>query len=84
MSANQKASAAPFLLDSRRGCLRPPVMRAMKFTDDDVGKICVINPDKTAGEVITREELLEMDISLVGEWLQISEFDVLDSEFSPD
>lgn len=62
--------------DALRAKTSCPLMKGFKITGDDVGKIFVVTPEKTGGKIVTRQKFLEMDIEDIGEWDEITEFDI--------
>lgn len=63
-------------VDARRMRLTSPLMKQAKLTLEDIGKIYVVNAEKTAGKIVSREELSAMEVEDIGEWIEIREFDV--------
>ena len=66
--------------DALRSGLRPELLDQDPLTDDDIGKVYVVNPDRTAGRLMLNAEFLALDMAEIGEWYRINAFDVMWSE----
>ena len=62
--------------DALRSWLKPELLKGVQITKDDLRKFFVVNADKSAGRLMTCEELCALPISEIGEWYEIGEFDV--------
>jgi hypothetical protein len=62
--------------DALMSRLKPKLLDGVQITKADLHKFFVVNADKSAGRLMTREELCALPISEIGEWYEIGEFDV--------
>lgn len=64
--------------DRLRSGLTHPLLRMAKIAKTDLRKIFVINAEKTSGRLMSRHDFLALDLSEIGEWAEVGEFDVND------
>lgn len=62
--------------DALMSRFKPKLLEGVRITKDELGKFFVVNADKSAGRLMTRQELCALPISEIGEWYEIGEFDV--------
>ncbi len=62
--------------DALMSRFKPKLLEGVQITKDDLHKFFVVNPEKTAGRLMSREELCALPINEIGEWYEVGMFDV--------
>ncbi|MCR4286095.1 MAG: hypothetical protein NUW00_04345 [Candidatus Kaiserbacteria bacterium] len=62
--------------DALRSRITSPVMKDANLTKEDVGKVFVVNSQKTSARVMSHEEFLGLKLDEIGEWEIVAEFDI--------
>jgi hypothetical protein len=61
--------------DALKSGLPPQLFKNETFGTGDVGKLFVINPSETEGQLMERKEFLALDVSKIGSWTEVGELD---------
>lgn len=62
--------------DALRSRITSSIMKDANLTKEDVGKVFVVNPQKTSARVMSHEEFLKLKLDEIGEWEIVAEFDI--------